>query len=162
TIPAFSLNQYGVYGDLVNVPAYAVAHHPASLSWEQAASIWMQYLTAYGALIEVAGLKAGEAGGIPAAAGSGGPASVHVAEPGGGDPHRPDARGLEAAGPARRWGRPRNRHGRAGPGPGGPRAHRGQGRPRRLRPGGRPDRGEAREGDDPSGHPLHLRGPEPG
>ena len=37
TIPAFSLNQYGVYGDLVNVPAHAVAHHPASLSWEQAA-----------------------------------------------------------------------------------------------------------------------------
>src|SRR5436305_9337250 len=32
TIPAFSLNQYGVYGDLVNVPAHAVAHHPASLS----------------------------------------------------------------------------------------------------------------------------------
>src|SRR5947208_1860036 len=24
TIPAFSLNQYGVYGDLVNVPAHAV------------------------------------------------------------------------------------------------------------------------------------------
>ena len=79
TIPAFSLNQYGVYGDLVNVPAYAVAHHPASLSWEQAASIWMQYLTAYGALTEVAGLKAGEAVVIPAASSSVGLASIQIA-----------------------------------------------------------------------------------
>jgi NADPH:quinone reductase-like Zn-dependent oxidoreductase len=79
TIPAFSLNQYGVYGDRVNVPAYAVAHHAASLSWEQAASIWMQYLTAYGALIEVAGLKAGEAVVIPAASSSVGLASIQIA-----------------------------------------------------------------------------------
>jgi len=79
TIPAFSLNQYGVYGDLVNVPAHAVAHHPASLSWEQAASIWMQYLTPYGALIEIAGLKAGEAVVIPAASSSVGLASIQIA-----------------------------------------------------------------------------------
>jgi NADPH:quinone reductase-like Zn-dependent oxidoreductase len=79
TIPAFSLNQYGVYGDLVNVPAYAVAHHPASLSWEQAAAIWMQYMTAYGALIEVAGLKAGDAVVIPAASSSVGLASIQIA-----------------------------------------------------------------------------------
>jgi NADPH:quinone reductase-like Zn-dependent oxidoreductase len=79
TIPAYSLNQYGVYGDLVNVPAHAVAHHPASLSWEQAASIWMQYLTPYGALIEIAGLKAGEAVVIPAASSSVGLASIQIA-----------------------------------------------------------------------------------
>ncbi|WP_435021766.1 zinc-dependent alcohol dehydrogenase family protein [Tundrisphaera sp. TA3] len=79
TIPAFSLNQYGVYGELVNVPAHAVAHHPASLSWEEAASIWMQYLTAYGALIEVAGLGKGEAVVIPAASSSVGLASIQIA-----------------------------------------------------------------------------------
>jgi NADPH:quinone reductase-like Zn-dependent oxidoreductase len=79
TIPAFSLNQYGVYGDLVNVPAHAIAHHPASLSWEQAASIWMQYMTAYGALIEIAGLKAGEAVLIPAASSSVGLAAIQIA-----------------------------------------------------------------------------------
>lgn len=79
TIPAFSLNQYGVYGDLVNVPAHAVAHHPASLSWEQAASIWMQYMTAYGALIELAGLKAGDALVIPAASSSVGLAAIQIA-----------------------------------------------------------------------------------
>src|SRR3954467_13915036 len=79
TIPAFSLNQYGVYGDLVNVPAHAVPPPPASLSWEQAASIWMQYMTAYGALIEIAGLKAGEAVVIPAASSSVGLASIQIA-----------------------------------------------------------------------------------
>src|SRR5262249_30363072 len=70
TIPAFSMNQYGVCGDLVSAPAHAVAHHPASLSWEQAASIWMQYLTGYGALIDIADLKAGDALVIPAASSS--------------------------------------------------------------------------------------------
>ncbi len=47
-IPSFSMNEYGVYGDLANVPAHAVTHHPASLSWAEAAAVWMQYLTAYG------------------------------------------------------------------------------------------------------------------
>jgi NADPH:quinone reductase-like Zn-dependent oxidoreductase len=56
-----------------------VAHHPASLSWEQAASIWMQYLTAYGALIEIAELKPGEAVVIPAASSSVGLASIQIA-----------------------------------------------------------------------------------
>ena len=59
TIPAFSQNQYGVYGDTATVPAFAVAKHPASLSWVEAAAIWMQYATAYGALVEVAKLEGG-------------------------------------------------------------------------------------------------------
>src|SRR5215467_9960446 len=53
TIPSFSLNEYGLYGDLANAPVHAVAHHPTSLSWEEAAAVWMQYLTAYGALIDI-------------------------------------------------------------------------------------------------------------
>lgn len=79
TIPAFSLNQYGIYGDLVNVPAHAVARHPATLSWEEAASIWMQYLTAFGAIIDIAGLKAGDALVIPAASSSVGIAAIQIA-----------------------------------------------------------------------------------
>jgi NADPH:quinone reductase-like Zn-dependent oxidoreductase len=70
TIPAFSQNEYGVYGDLVSAPVHAVAHHPASLPWEQAAAIWMQYLTGYGALIDIADLKAGDTLVIPAASSS--------------------------------------------------------------------------------------------
>src|SRR5262249_39773800 len=79
TIPAFSMNQYGVYGDLVSAPGHAVAHPPASLSWEQAASIWMQYLTGYGALIDIADLKAGDALVIPAASSSVGLAAIQIA-----------------------------------------------------------------------------------
>ena len=65
TIPSFSLNAYGLYGDLANVPVHAVTHYPASLSWAEAAAVWMQYLTAYGALIDIAGLKSGETGPDP-------------------------------------------------------------------------------------------------
>jgi NADPH:quinone reductase-like Zn-dependent oxidoreductase len=79
TIPAFSMNQFGVYGDLVSAPVHAVAHHPASLSWEQAASIWMQYLTGYGALIDIADLKAGDTLVIPAASSSVGLAAIQIA-----------------------------------------------------------------------------------
>jgi NADPH:quinone reductase-like Zn-dependent oxidoreductase len=80
TAPAFSQNQYGVYGELAIVPAGAVMKHPASLSWEQAAAVWMQYLTAYGALIDIAGLKAGDTVLIPAASSSVGIAAIQVAK----------------------------------------------------------------------------------
>src|SRR5262249_56214330 len=49
------------------------------LSWEQAASIWMQYLTGYGALIDIADLKAGDALVIPAASSSVGLAAIQIA-----------------------------------------------------------------------------------
>src|SRR5262245_11135240 len=57
TIPSFSLNDYGLYGELANAPAHAVTHHPASLSWAEAAAVWMQYLTAYGALVDIGQLS---------------------------------------------------------------------------------------------------------
>jgi NADPH:quinone reductase-like Zn-dependent oxidoreductase len=79
TIPSFSQNQYGVYGDLVIVPAAAVAKHPPNLSWSEAAAIWMQYLTAYGAMIEIAKLGAGDTLLIPAASSSVGIAAIQIA-----------------------------------------------------------------------------------
>jgi NADPH:quinone reductase-like Zn-dependent oxidoreductase len=79
TIPSFSLNAYGLYGDLANAPAHAVVHHPASLSWEEAASVWMQYLTAYGAIIDIAALGKGDAVVIPAASSSVGLAAIQIA-----------------------------------------------------------------------------------
>jgi NADPH:quinone reductase-like Zn-dependent oxidoreductase len=78
TIPAFSQNHHGVYGELAVVPATAVAKHPGSLSWEQAAAVWMQYLTAYGALISIADIKAGETVLIPAASSSVGIAASQI------------------------------------------------------------------------------------
>jgi len=79
TIPAFPLGKYGVYGDVAVVPAAAVAKHPPSLSWAEAAAIWMQYLTAYGALIDIARLTKGDALLIPAASSSVGIAAIQIA-----------------------------------------------------------------------------------
>jgi NADPH:quinone reductase-like Zn-dependent oxidoreductase len=79
TIPSFSLNDYGLYGDLANAPAHAVTHHPASLSWAEAAAVWMQYLTAYGALIDIGKLAKGDTVLIPAASSSVGLAAIQIA-----------------------------------------------------------------------------------
>lgn len=77
--PFFSMNQYGTYGDAAIVPAHAVVKHPANLSWTEAAAIWMQYLTAYGALVEIGGLAKGEAVVITAASSSVGLAAIQIA-----------------------------------------------------------------------------------
>jgi NADPH2:quinone reductase len=79
TIPGFSMNQYGVYGEQAIVPANKTVKHPASLSWEQAAAIWMQYMTAYGGLIDVARLAPGDAVIITAASSSVGLAAIQIA-----------------------------------------------------------------------------------
>ena len=79
TIPSFSLNDYGLYGDLANAPVYAVAHHPKSLSWEEAAAVWMQYLTAYGALIDIGKLTKDDTILLPAASSSVGLAAIQIA-----------------------------------------------------------------------------------
>jgi NADPH:quinone reductase-like Zn-dependent oxidoreductase len=79
TIPSFSLNAYGLYGDLANAPIHAVTHHPASLSWVEAAAVWMQYLTAYGALIDIGKLTSGDTILIPAASSSVGLAAIQIA-----------------------------------------------------------------------------------
>ena len=79
TIPSFSLNEYGLYGDLANAPVYAVTHHPKSLSWEEAAAVWMQYLTAYGALIDIGKLTKDDTILIPAASSSVGLAAIQIA-----------------------------------------------------------------------------------
>ena len=76
TIPAFSMNRYSVYGEQAIVPATATVKHPDNLSWEQATKIWMQYLTAYGALIDAAQLVPGDAVIITAASSSVGLAAM--------------------------------------------------------------------------------------
>ena len=157
TIPSFSLNDYGLYGDLANAPAHAVTHHPASLSWVEAAAVWMQYLTAYGALIDIAGLTRRRHGRDPRGVEQRRPCGHPDREQGRSGPHRPDARHAEAAGPAGCRRGPRDRHRRAGPGQGDPRAHRRQRGPRRVRPRRRPDRRQARPGDGPAGHRVPLR-----
>jgi len=79
TIPSFSMSQYGVYGEIAIVPANAVAHYPNHLSAPEGASIWMQYLTAFGALIEYGQLAPHDTALITAASSSVGLAAIQVA-----------------------------------------------------------------------------------
>ncbi len=78
-IPSFSMNQYTTYGEVILVPDYAVIPHPKSLSFAEAASIWMMFVTAYGALIEDAKVTTGDFVMIPAASSSVGLAAIQIA-----------------------------------------------------------------------------------
>ena len=78
TVPAFHMSQYGVYGEVAIVPAAALAAYPASLSFDEGASIWMQYLTAWGALCHLGHLAAGDVVVIPAASSSVGLAAIEI------------------------------------------------------------------------------------
>jgi NADPH:quinone reductase-like Zn-dependent oxidoreductase len=86
TIPAFSLNQYFTYGEIILAPVHAVVKHPKSLSFVEAASIWMMFITAYGALIFDAQVKAGDFVIIPAASSSVGLAAIQLANYAGATP----------------------------------------------------------------------------
>ncbi|MCG8050471.1 MAG: zinc-dependent alcohol dehydrogenase family protein [Candidatus Thiodiazotropha endolucinida] len=80
TIPAFSQGKYGVYGEMAIVPATAVAHYPSNLSATEGTAIWMQYLTAYGGLIEVGHLSADDVLLVTAASSSVGLAAIQIAK----------------------------------------------------------------------------------
>ncbi|OLO11207.1 NADPH:quinone reductase [Chromohalobacter japonicus] len=78
-IPAFSMNDYSFYAERAIVPAHAVTPRPKGLDAIQASAVWMPYLTAFGALIEIGGLSQGEAVLIPAASSSVGLAAIDIA-----------------------------------------------------------------------------------
>ena len=79
TIPAFSMGVHGVYAHMANVPAHAVSAYPDRLSPREGASIWMQYVTAWGGLIARGGLASGKTVIITAASSSVGLASIQLA-----------------------------------------------------------------------------------
>ena len=60
------------------MPAHAVAEYPGKLNPTEATSIWMQYMTAYGALLELGELKKGEFVLITAASSSAGLAAIET------------------------------------------------------------------------------------
>ena len=80
TIPCFDLGKYGVYGEVAVVPAYALAAYPEKLSFAEATSIWMQYMTAYGALVHYGNLGKGDYVVITAASSSVGIAAIEIAK----------------------------------------------------------------------------------
>jgi len=79
TVPGYSQVKYGSYAELALVPADVLVAKPEALSFEQAAAVWMQYMTAYGALIDIAQLGAGDAVTIAAASSSVGLAAIQIA-----------------------------------------------------------------------------------
>jgi NADPH:quinone reductase-like Zn-dependent oxidoreductase len=85
-VPAFSLNDYGMAGEEVIAPAAALGEYPAKLSPTEGAAIWMQYLTAYGALVDIAHVRKGDFVLIPAASSSVGLAAIEIVRAEGGIP----------------------------------------------------------------------------
>jgi NADPH:quinone reductase-like Zn-dependent oxidoreductase len=79
-IPAFSMNDYAMLGEEVIAPAATLGEYPAKLSPVEGAAVWMQYLTAYGALIAIAHLAKGDFVVIPAASSSVGIAATEIAK----------------------------------------------------------------------------------
>ncbi|MFI6814787.1 zinc-dependent alcohol dehydrogenase family protein [Nonomuraea sp. NPDC050328] len=78
-VPAFSMNDYPLYAERAIVPAAAVLHRPEGLDAVEAAAVWMPYVTAYGALVEVGGMRAGDTVVLTAASSSVGLAAIQVA-----------------------------------------------------------------------------------
>src|ERR1700753_2058946 len=80
TIPAFSMTHYGTLGEQAVVPVSALGEYPASLSPVEGTAIWMQYLTAYGALIHLGQLTKGDFVLITASSSSVGLAAIEIAK----------------------------------------------------------------------------------
>ncbi|SAL00537.1 alcohol dehydrogenase [Caballeronia fortuita] len=80
TVPSFSMNDYGMYGERVLAPAHAVVKSPAWLSHEDAVAIWNVFVTPYAAFTEDARLKQGDVVLIPAASSGVGIGAIQVAK----------------------------------------------------------------------------------
>lgn len=86
TIPGFSQNKYGVLGEEAIVPASVLGEYPQKLSTVEAAAIWMQYVTAWGALVHFGKLTKGDYVIISAASSSVGLAAIQIVKDAGAIP----------------------------------------------------------------------------
>jgi NADPH:quinone reductase-like Zn-dependent oxidoreductase len=78
SVPSFRSDEYGVYGEVAILPVSALAAYPESLSYEEGTSIWMQYITAWGALVHFGKVAPNEHVLITAASSSVGIAGIAV------------------------------------------------------------------------------------
>lgn len=78
-IPLFKQSRYPMYGEQAIVPAKSLVARPSSVSAVTGAAMWMPYLTAYGALVDIGRLRAGDHVIISAASTSVGLAAIQVA-----------------------------------------------------------------------------------
>lgn len=79
TIVGFDASRYGVLGEEAVVPVGAVSGYPARLSPAEAAAFWVPYLTAYGGLVALAQVTAGDVVALPAGGSAVGLAAVQLA-----------------------------------------------------------------------------------
>ncbi|MFJ3050240.1 zinc-dependent alcohol dehydrogenase family protein [Pseudomonas nitroreducens] len=78
-LPPTSMQQDPTHAERLVVPQARVVKNPPGQAWSDAAATWMQYLTAYGALVQVAGLRKGDFVAITAASSSVGLAAIQIA-----------------------------------------------------------------------------------
>ncbi len=79
-----SLTRFGGYSDVVNVPAHQIFEKPDALTFEQAASIPVVYLTAWQLLVSMGGLQKGETALVHNAGGGVGLAALDIIKHSGG------------------------------------------------------------------------------
>jgi NADPH:quinone reductase-like Zn-dependent oxidoreductase len=78
SIPGFSQTKYGVLGEEAVVPVAALGEYPAKLSAAEGSAIWMQYVTAWGALVHYGKVAVGDFVLITAASSSVGLAAIQI------------------------------------------------------------------------------------
>ncbi len=84
TIPGFSMQRYPVLAEEAIVQANVLAAVPDSFSVVEGAAVWMQYCTAYGALVAFGKVAAGDFAIITAASSSVGLAAIQIVKAQGG------------------------------------------------------------------------------
>jgi NADPH:quinone reductase len=84
TIPGYSMNRYPVLAETAIVPASVLAPLPESFSATEGAAVWMQYSTAYGALVPFGKVSGDDFVIITAATSSVGLAAIQIVKAQGG------------------------------------------------------------------------------
>ena len=84
TIPGYSMNRYPVLAEAAVVPESVLAPIPDTYSATDGAAVWMQYCTAYGALVPFGRVASGDAVLITAASSSVGLAAIQIVRAQGG------------------------------------------------------------------------------
>jgi len=78
-LPPTSMKEAPTHAEHLVVPQSRLVKNPPGQAWSDAAATWMQYLTAYGALVQAAGLRKGDFVVITAASSSVGLAAIQIA-----------------------------------------------------------------------------------
>jgi NADPH:quinone reductase-like Zn-dependent oxidoreductase len=78
-VPAYGAAQYALYGEVALAPERSLVAIPNHVSFTEAAATWAAYSTAWGGLVAVGALKAGQTVLIPAASSSVGLAAIQIA-----------------------------------------------------------------------------------